>query len=312
MSDEERFDIPEEELTENENSKEGFVSDDDITLPAAAVQRKKVYYRGPLIIAACIFLAALVGFGVWKCFFDTSIDGTWGIDIPLGNDSEKVEFNLTFSDDKTARFHSGGVVYVGRYEFTDDDEYGDVMNVYIPVYGQVQLFRFNYEFGGNIFTGRKLKLTDLSGMFLSPDDNSSSEDEVKSKKKTTDSVDIDGTTYYKWNFTPGSEEYKVSKPDDFKKDEKIIGSWLYKNDEIGYAYTMTFNDDGTFEQLAPDLEIHGTYTVKDGVCYTKFYPVSNNLSEQSFSYTVDGDKFSFESNDFVRTNDKYAYKSENN
>lgn len=309
MSDEEQLDI------QSDDSTEELITDKESNadiLSVKTVQKKQIHYRAPLIIAACIFLAALIGFGVWKCFFDTSLEGTWGIDIAAEDKSDNVKFNLTFSDDNTARFHSGGVVYVGRYELTNDKEHGDVINVYIPVYGQVQLFKFNYSFDGNIFTGRNLDLTDLSGMFLSPDDSSSEDEEVKSKKKTTDSVDINGTTYYKWKFISSSEGYKISKNNDFKKDKKIIGSWLYKNDDLSYAYTMTFNDDGTFEQLAPDLEIHGTYTVKDGVCYTKFYSIGNSLSEQSFDYKVDGDKFTLEQNEFVKTNDKYAYISENN
>lgn len=324
MSDDEQFDISNSELSGSETLKEALISDNengtaadiaentDDVLEDSPVRRKRIYNRGPLIIAACIFLATLIVFGVWKCFFDTSIGGTWGMEMSINDGSEKVRFNLTFEDNKTARFHSGGVVYIGRYELADDDDHGKVLNLYIPVYGQVQLFSFNYDFDGNIFTGRRLKLTDLSGMFLSPDDSSSSKEETESKKKTADSVEIDGVTYYRWDFKPGSEGYRISKSGDFKSDEKIIGSWLYKNDEVDYSYTMTFNSDGTFEQLSPDLEIHGTYTVKDGVCYTKFYPISNSLSEQSFSYVVDGDKFSLGDSNFIKTDDKYAYKSEIN
>lgn len=326
MSEEGQFDMTDDDtLSADENTEEVRISvdkDDAVDNVKESnsdnptnekVKRKRVYYRAPLIVAACIFLATLVAFGVWKCFFDTSIEGTWGIKIDSGDNSETVSFNLTFDDNKTARFQSGGIVYIGRYEFADDEEYGNVLNLYIPVYGQIQLYQFGYDFDGNIFTGRSIILTDLTGMFLSPDDNSTSEEEIERKKKATDSVDINGITYYKWNFTPSVEDYKISKSDDFKKDDKIIGSWLYKNDDIDYTYTMTFTEDGAFEQLAPDLEIHGTYTVKDGVCVTSFCPMGGiTLSEQSLGCTVDGDKLTLESNEFVKTDDKYAYQSENN
>ncbi len=308
------------EKEDTEANTESDAKEDDIetadktdgVLNENTAEKRVRHGRAPLITAAFIFLAALLFFCTWKCFFDTNINGTWEIEIVSSDNSEKVPFDLTFCGNKTVRFHSGGMVYVGRYDFSNDEGYGDVLNLYIPVYGQVQLFKFNYRFEGNFFSGRVLKLTDLSGMFLAPDDSSSKDDDVDGKKKITDSVDIDGTTYYRWDFSPAVEEYKLSKYKDFKKDKNIIGSWLYKNDEANYAYTMTFNDDGTFEQLAPELEIHGTYTVKDGVCYTKFYLISGVESEQEFEYKSDGKTFGFEDYEFTKTNDKYAYLSESN
>ena len=321
MSDEEELNISNDEVQDgivtSDNINEdtpGDASETDSNVDSQSSKKtvRTVHYRAPLIIAACIFLSVLIFFGVWKCFFDTDIVGTWGIEISLNTDSEKVPFNLTFEKDKTVRFHSGGVTYIGRYELTKDDNDDKLLYIYLSVYGQVQVFRFNYDIEGNILNGRNLKLVDLSGMLLSPDDSSSDKEYIENKKKITDSVMIDGITYYKWNFTPGNENYKISKNDGFKTDKKLVGTWLYDSKELDYSYTMTFNDDGTFEQLAPDVEIHGSYTVKDGVCSTSYYPMNNNIVEQSFDYNVKDGKLTFGSNEFTGTDNKYAYKSETN
>lgn len=301
MSDEEKQNISEGD----DKHTEAINNSLEIPKPAAVKIR---HYRVPLIIAACIFLATVIFFCSWKCFFDTSIEGTWGIDINI-SDSDDVNYNFTFDNDNMVRYQAGGQAAIGRYYFSSS-EGKDIITVYLSSGSEQLTASFNYAFEGNVFTGRTLKLTDLSGFFFAPDTDASDESEVKAKKKITDSITEDGITYYCWNFTPSSEKFKVDKPKNFKADKELIGTWLYMADEEGYSYTFTFNDDGTFEQRNYQSEVHGKYTVSDGVCSVSYYSLGNVEMEGDLNYSVDGNKLTLGSQEFEKTNDKYAYQSE--
>ena len=62
------------------------------------------------------------------------------------------------------------------------------MSISMNLNGNPFVFKFNYFFSGNIITGRTLKLTDLSGMFLEPDNEKTDKEEVQKHKKNNEYI----------------------------------------------------------------------------------------------------------------------------
>ena len=288
-------------------------------------KQKTKKYHAPLYIAACIFLASILIFSSFLCFFNTDINGTWGLRIKGADGNKDLVFNLSF-DDTVARLQSAGTVYIGRLSIKDengeplrDDSGNPLMSISMNLNGNPFVFKFNYFFSGNIITGRTLKLTDLSGMFLEPDNEKTDKEEVQKHKKNNEYIEKDKTVYYIWSLTPSVEKFDIKKEKNFKPDNKLLGSWLLKRDDDAYPYTLTFNKDGTFEQLAYEMEVYGVYTVDKGKLTLKFVQLGNNDSETTFDYSVDNKKLNLKQEyngtalfniELKKTNDKYSFKSE--
>ncbi len=315
-----------EETASDDTVKKEICSDNsDNDFPEKRSAHKIRHYRTPLYIAACIFLIAIMLFAGKQCFFNTDINGTWGMTVKGMDGKDDMVFNLSF-DDTEVRFQTGGTVYIGRLTKEDEngsrltDENGNSMLMLnMNLNGKPFVFKFDYEFTGNAFTGRTLKLTDLSGMFYEPDTKDSDAEEVKKRKNNTEFVQRDNVTYYIWNFTPSVENYNIKTDKSFKADSKLIGSWLYKTEETAYPYTITFHKDGTFEQHSYETEIHGLYSVKDGVCTLRYTEIANAEREIILSYKTE-DKILTLSQEYegstvmerklTKTDSPYSYKSD--
>ena len=311
------------ESFENEHEPDTGAAPENEAVPGAAAptvtekpSKRRKKYHAPLYIALITLLFGIMFFCGWQCFFNTNIDGTWGFTIKGEKSSDDIVCNLSF-DDTQVRFQSSGTVYLGRLMIEDEngnalrDDKGDpVLSIIMNVNNQPSVFKFNYEFEGNMFTGRKLMLTDLSGMFPTEDSD---------KKNTKDYVKLDGKEYRIWTLTPSSEDIKITVPKDFKADDKLVGSWLYKSEESAEAFTWTFEKDGYFEHITYGIEVHGSYTVKDGVISIKFIQFGNSKNEIVVKYKLSGDKLTiYQENDGVKlmeqelkkVSDKNAFKSE--
>lgn len=294
---------------ENFNSSETAAGKTETVFMAKPAKVKR--YRAPLIIAACIFFASVLFFGCWKCFFDTSILGTWGVEMISADGNNKLEYTLTFNNDKTVSLHSGGVSYTGRYYFVDNEDKGSVVSIYINNSGVPFVAAdFGYDFEGNIFTGRSLKLTDYSGMFFTPDTASSDQEQVKEKQKITASTEKDGVIYYIWDFRPSQEIFKTEAVKDAKTDKALLGSWIFREEDSDYSYTITFEEDGSFEQLSYDSDLRGTYSADGESCTLCLYDLSGEKNESSLSYEINGSKLTLNSVEFTKTDNKFAYQSD--
>lgn len=264
----------------------------------------------PLLIAAIIFIATLIFFGVWKCFFDTGIIGSWTFKID--QTERKYTYNFTFEDDNVMRFNYGGRTFIGKYNFVDK---APQIHIYASNLGQTFIDAyFDYEISGNIFTGKHLTLTDRTGLIFPPDEINSETDEqdlVKLKKKFAKSSEEDGIRYYKLTFENYGTEPEIKKYDDFKADDKLVGTWLYKDEATGYSYTFTFSKDGVLEQLSSEMDMIGGYNPKDGKCTYNFVAAGGTTADFDFKYSVNGKTLTID-DDFklTKTDDKYAYKSE--
>lgn len=277
----------------------------------------------PLIIAACIFLAVVLFFGAWKCFFDTSIIGTWSIGIETTKtDSETKEevketisYTFDFDDNGNVGLHRAGTTLTGRYSLVNDGDGNPKLKISISNLGQPYISAdFYYTVCGNIFTGRTLKLTDCTGLFLTPDEaaSDSQTDEQESKMKLADSTVIDNYRYYILDFKPSEMTYKVVYYDDFKPDSKVTGSWLYKNGDSGYNYTYTFSEDGTFEMISSEIYTKGSYKIDDGKITVHYFDINGTEYETPIDYSVDGNKMTFGGYEITKTDSKYDYKQEIN
>lgn len=273
---------------------------------------KKITDRigAPLCIAFSVFLATILFFGAWKCFFDTSIIGSWTFHIE--NDDYQYTYNLTFEDDNVVKYHFGGRTYIGRYNFVDG-----VPRVHVFIASNGQTFidvYFDYEFSGNLFTGRKLILTDRTGLMFTPDeltDENKNSDLFKSKNEVAESVDDDGIRYYKLVFENYSIEPEIQKYDDFQEDKDLTGIWLYEDDSSAYAYTYTFTSDGVFEQMSEEIDMIGGYKAKDGVLTFNFVAAKSSTADYTGEYSVDGDTLTLNgSYQLKRVDDQYAYQKD--
>lgn len=274
----------------------------------------------PLIIAACIFLAAVLFFGVWKCFFDTSIIGTWSVVIETVKTDSKtneetkqtISYTFDFDGDGNVGLHRAGTTLMGRYSLVNDSDGNPKLSVSVSNRGMPYISaEFDYALSGNIFTGRTLRLTDRTGMFLVPDDASGSvTDEQKAKMKLADSTVIDGYRYYILDFKPSEMTYMVEYYDDFKPDSKVTGSWLYKNGDSGYDYTYTFGEDGTFEMMSSEIYTKGSYKLDDGKITVHYFDINGTEYETPIDYSVDGNKMIFGNMEVTKTASKYDYQQE--
>ena len=271
--------------------------------------------RAPLIIAGVLLIATIMFFAAWACFFNKSIKGSWNCNITLNSVNYNTTF--TFDDNNVCKYHAGGLTYNGIYKVSRTDDGKDKLNITLTYLGQPILEKeFYYTLSGNEFSGKKLDLTDVSGLIFTPDNISSeNKSEVEMKKKAADYVEENDIRYYIINFNAVSEpKPEIKKYDDTLKDKKLIGIWYDKNEASGYGCTFTFNDDGTYELIYKDVEYAGAYKADNGKLTYNIVTVGGKETEQSLNYTVDGDKLTFNSDAYsstlTKTDNKYAFESE--
>lgn len=265
-------------------------------------------FRAPLIIAFAVLLCSVLFFVGFGMFFSSDLNGTWGIELKTSEVGEPLRFNFTFNSDNSLKFQSGGTSYLGSYSIKNEDgslikdeEGNNIVNISVLKNGVEEKYRFNYSFSGNFITGKILEMTDLDGLFLSPDSKSTDKETLDRHKKMTDSVTKGDNIYYVWSFRPSEVKYYVNKNEGFKPDEKLLSTWIHKNQQSDYSYTIRFNKEGTFDEYSYDFEVHGTYKINDGKCTIQFFDLGNENKEVELDYTVDGDKLDLNGIDFTKT-----------
>lgn len=272
----------------------------------------KIY--NTLIIATVIFIAVLLFFVVWKCFFDDSLIGTWTTSYTITSTDEKTQketsvtenYSFTFYDDLTVDYHYGGMTLKGRYCFLNSDT--PQIEVIITNAGSTYIdARFDYSFSGNIFTGRTLSLVDRSGVLFIPESADSKDSNINNK-----STVIDNTKYYICDFKNIGYSDDIHYYDNFQEDDKLTCSWLYQYND--YKNTYSFEKDGTFEMLVIDeADVKGAYTIQDGKLKFRYYYISSvaypNEAEFEYEYKIDKDKLTLTSDnisiELTKTDSKY-------
>lgn len=213
----------------------------------AAAVKKKRFLQTPIIISLVCVIVVLLAFLVFKCFFNTSVVGTWVIENSSTADeattsSSEIDSNYyyTFDEDGTASVTFGTIKYVGNYAVNSEN---DTKTMILNIVNSSQ--EFEYSISGNIFTGRILTLK-----------NSTYNTEFSLKSASLKPFDL-----------------KVDEK--FKPNEKIIGRWKDSESYNGgnsLNYTYEFNADGTVLINQNDqLIVNGVYTYTDNTISVKYY-----------------------------------------
>ncbi len=203
---------------------------------APVAVKKKRLIQVPIIISIVIVLVVVASFFVYKSFFNTSIVGSWTVKNTASADEASLEGDnaqksyYTFKEDGTASITIGSMSMVGTYSLVENKEDGSLsLEAYIP---SVMQGTFEFEISGNAFTGRTLVLTD---------------------------------TYYSQSYEFESAELVIPKlkpADDFKADEKLVGTWTYDDGFNKLSYNFRKDGTATINQMDM-LYAEGVYSVTD-------------------------------------------------
>lgn len=271
---EQQADTPEESVTEGQGSApeettaaepQSKVYFENMQAPAPAavpVQGKtKLKINTPIIIGGIILILALVTFLAYTIFFDTSIVGTWSYSVDTAgtatpdeataDEADEVKIFLIFEADGAAKMCIGTQEARGDYTVSLSDNNESIVSLNITQ--TVFTGDFGYKVTGNKITGRTLTLY------------------------------YEGEEIMKFN----SDSFKTPKldvPEDFKTNDKMIGTW---QDEM-YGIKYTFNKDGTLIMNQSDtIIISGVYTLDEENGAIKFTIVGDGQEELLLSYGYD-------------------------
>ncbi len=252
-----------EDIKDVEDNKESDAPEEQIktVLP----RKRKITKNVRLPIMIIIVLAAFLTAVVWTLFFDQTLIGKWyyiedgsyteSFDLPTESTDtpDSVTHNFTqrvcyeFTDDGQCIVTLGTMSVKGTYNLYSTDNSN--MFTALVSYKDTSLLYGSYHFKitGNAFKEKKL---------------------ILSTQKSNEELVL----------TEGEGENPLRKFDDFKGDDKIVGTWYDETNDITYEFTS----DGYFTRSSGDgLSIEHTYTIfEDGVILTRYY----SDSEQSFSY----------------------------
>lgn len=217
-------------------------------------EKKKHFIQIPVIISLIIVVGVALGFLVFKCFFNTSIVGTWAIEDPTQSEASADEASSAqtyyiFDDNGVASIAYGTMKYVGTYSVSGNEVNMEITSAYLSA-------SFEFSVKGNVFTGRTLTFTDSS---------------------------------YDTEYTFHSTSVKV--PDmkvdgDFKPNNKLTGEWNYYDGYYDFDYN--FKSDGTVSIGQNDmLFVDGVYSCTDDTITIRYYADTEQTME--LEYIVDDD-----------------------
>lgn len=241
-----------DELSELE---ENMVTPVEFGETAVQTNNKKRFIQLPIIISLIIVVGVVLGFLVFKCFFNTSIVGTWVIEDDTAqsgateDEASAVKTYYIFEDDGVASIAFGTMKYVGTYSISGNEISIDISSAYLTA-------SFEYTVTGNVFTGRTLTFTDTS-------------------------YDTDYTFHSTNRETP---DLKVD--DDFKSNDKLTGEWNYYDGYYDFSYTFNSNGTVSIDQNNM-LFVDGVYSCTDNTITIRYYADSEQTME--LEYTVDDD-----------------------
>lgn len=286
------------ELVDFESNEDEAVESDENEIVES---KKKGLLQTPIIISLILVIIVALGFGVFKCFFDTSVVGSWIVmkddenqstEDEAKSEEEKVNERVyyIFNSDGTVSIKGGTIEQRGTYTVTtesaQDDSYSStpdqteakqIITINIP---NVLQGSYYYKVTGNWITGRKLNLS----------------------QPLYDGLDVDmkNVTY---------KEFKLTPDKNFKPSDKITDKWV---DSYGYGVSYDLKPDGTAVLNEMDtLIVRGTYTYTDDTITITYYNPAEGKMDISYTYendvmTINGIPYIRESNatfDEAKTSD---------
>lgn len=254
-----------EENVENEITEgaDNVVAEESETSEAAP-EKKKFPIQVPVIIAACLVVAALLSYLVFTAFFLREPEGvTWSSEL------EGATYYFEFNPDNTFKAYVGSVEITSTYDKTKSEEEGNTLTVNTTVCNFYGGAPATYEISGSRILGNQ-------------------------------TLDFSYGEGYDFSLTQASrKKVDLELPTDFVADEDLLGDWVFQY--YGYdIYKVTFNDDGSMalEFVQDGIKYNGTYTIDDGNINFTYY-VSDSVAAP-LEYSISGDTLNFLGATFVR------------
>ncbi len=215
------------------------ISDDLRELQNSAAEikpaKKKSKLMAPIIISVAIVAVAAIAALVMMLFFNKNIDGTWYYEQEVQTGyaessadeppTVKIGYYFIFEGNNKMTVKSGSASGSGTYTFRTGSVEGEPigepvvdLNFIDPLSSQPITQTFKAEISGNVFTGKKLKLTAISNDQLT--------------------LNFDSKNY---------EKPELKRDGDFVADKETEGKWITVQNGYGVTYTMSyeFKSDGT-------------------------------------------------------------------
>lgn len=226
-------------------------------------KKKRFPLQVPIIIAACILVAALLGYFVFTGFILKEPEGvTWSTEL------DGATYYFDFNNDGTFKAYVGSVEIDSTFQKSKSSD-GNTLTVGTNVC--------------NFYSGTPATYT-ISG----------------SRILGNQTLDYSYGEGYDFSLNQASrKETNLDLPKDFTPDEDLLGTWVFQY--YGYdIYKATFNDDGSMKlQFIQDgITYNGTYTIEDDNINFTYY-VSDSVAAP-LQYSVDGDTLNFLGAAFVR------------
>lgn len=221
--------------------------------------KKKSFIQQPIIISFVILLLIAVGFLVFIMFFNTSIVGDWTVNSTATADEagssendDTIKSYYCFENGGKASVYLGTMKMVGTYSLGTSEEGTATVTVSVP---SALEGTFEYYVTGNVFTGRKLVLTN---------------------------------TYYNQSVEFVSDKVKIPEVepfDDFKPNEKLCEKWVFNDAYYGSSAEYEFRQDGTFVFSESDsFYIEGVYTYTDDTITLKYFGTEIATTDLSYEF----------------------------
>lgn len=228
-----------EESEATPSSDSNGISDDlrELQNSAANIKpvKKKSKLMAPIIISVAIVAVAAIAALVMMLFFNKNIDGSWYYEqeVPTGYAESsadepptvKIGYYFVFEGNNKLTVKSGSTSGSGTYTFRTGSVEGEPigepvvdLNFIDPLSNQPITQTFKAEISGNVFTGKKLKLTSLTNNEFS--------------------LNLESKNY---------EKPELKLEGDFVADKETEGKWITVQNGYGVTYTMSyeFKSDGT-------------------------------------------------------------------
>ena len=227
-------------------------------------QKKQFPIQIPIIIAACIVAAAILGYLVVTAFFLREPEGvTWSQEL------EGATYYFEFGNNNVFKAYVGSVEIESTYQKAKTDS-GNTLTIGTNVCNFYSGYPATYEITGSRILGNQT----LNYSYGEGADYTL----VQASRKAVD----------------------LELPENFEADPELLGTWVFQY--FGYdVYKVTFNDNGTIKLqfLQDGITYNGTYTLEDNGVMNFTYYVSDNVATQ-LDYSVNGDTLNFLGATFVR------------
>ena len=263
------------------------------------VVKKQPVLQKTILISIVILIAFLACFLIVKCFFNTSVVGTWVIETDglsttdeatLG-EKKTYDIYYTFNSDGEVITTSGTAKSYTTYTVEQNEDGTSSITS-----GLFSGLTVNYRVEGNAITGRKLIIS------------------------------YEGEDVYIFKSAHLVDE-KMETPKDFKLDEKVVGKWYDGSgvSEDHYYNVYEFMADGTclidsaqydyYTGAITPIKINATYAISDEEITITYKMVNQNYELEDivdtypFAFDEENDVFVMNGLGFYRVNDDCSFIS---